>query len=707
MQNNSAKPLLFEIGTEELPTKAVKLLSTALGELITKELHDFNLKFENIKIFATPRRIGFLISNLQTKQQDYFTEKRGPAIKAAYDQNNNFTPAALGFASSCGTTPEKLSILESDKGSWLIYKTKISGSKTEQLLQEIITNAVNKLPIAKPMRWANYEHSFVRPVHWLVLLYGEKTVKINLFGLKANNLTYGHRFLAPKAIALKNPLDYEKKLQKAYVLADFNNRLDNIKQQVTKTANKLKLNALINQDLLEEVTSLVEWPVALLGKFNSKFTNVPQECLITSMVANQKYFAVTNNKNKIQPYFIFISNIVSKNNKQVISGNERVLNARLSDAEFFYNNDKKQLLKNKVNLLANITYQQKLGTLLDKTKRNQALSLAIAKILTASNNNHNKAQINTNILTTAANLAKADLCTEMVYEFPELQGIMGKYYALANGEDSLTASILEQHYLPKFSGDKLPESIEACCLAIADRLDTLVGIFAIDQKPTGEKDPFGLRRAALGVLRILIEKKLNLDLKILINLALNNFIDLLKLDKNKQEGLTKDCLDFCFERLKKYYTDQNITINLFYAVNNSATSSPYDFNQRIVAVNNFLKLPQAANLIAANKRVKNILNKQDINTLPKDININLLKEPAEINLNKLLINKNNELSDLFINQQYNNILQKLADLQNPIDNFFDSVMVNAEDSNLKNNRLLLLKNVQNLFNKVADIAELQ
>lgn len=694
------KPLLFEIGTEELPTKAVKALSTALCDLIANELVNYNLSYKSITPFATPRRIACLITELQSKQNDYLEEKRGPALKAAFDQEHNFTKAAIGFAHSCGTSPDKLEKLETDKGSWLIFKSKVVGKKTESLLSEIITNAVNKLPIAKPMKWGSNDYSFIRPVHWIVLLFGDKKVKLNLFGLNADNKTYGHRFLAPKAIVLKNTADYEKKLHKAFVIANFEKRSENIHNQINKLAEKNKLTALINQDLLEEVTSLVEWPVALLGEFDANFLAVPQECLITSMAVNQKYFPVVDKKNKLQQYFIFISNIASTNKKQVIMGNQRVLSARLKDAEFFYESDKKEKLEARVKLLDTVTYQQKLGSMLDKSNRVENLALAISHLL------NNAGQIKTTILSRASKLAKADLYTAMVYEFPDLQGIMGKYYALLDGEETLTANIIEQHYLPKFSGDVLPESIEACCLALADKLDTIVGIFAINQKPTGDKDPFGLRRAALGVLRILIEKKLPLDLTILIQHALDNF-DNLNLTALQKNTINQECLQFCFERLKKYYNDKNISLNLFYAVSNTKTTSPFDFNQRIIAVSNFLNLPEAINLIAANKRVKNILNKQDLKNLPANINQECLKDLSEITLNKILDAKISESKSMFSNQDYNKILFSLAQLQNPIDTFFDNVMVNSEDSNLRNNRLLLLKNIQNLFNQVADISELQ
>ena len=707
----NAKPFLFEIGTEELPTRAVTALSQALSELIIKELAANNLSFTSLRSFATPRRLGFLITDLAIKQADYIEEKRGPAIKAAFDENNNFTKAALGFAKSCGISPEKLEKLQSSStkdpnDGWLIYKNKISGKKTEQLIPIILADVIKKLPISKPMRWGDYDYSFIRPVHWLVVLFGDKVVKCNLFGLKAANITYGHRFLAPKAIVLKNPAEYETKLNKAFVIANFDDRLDNINNQIIKAtaylSKKTKYSALINADLLTEVTSLVEWPVAHIGEFNPDFLKVPQECLITSMVSNQKYFAIVDNKNILQPYFIFISNIISKNKQQVILGNQKVLTARLSDAAFFYNNDKKQTLDARLDKLKHITYQRQLGSIFDKTMRVANLSSQIANQVAAFKN----IKLNHDVLTRGCVLAKTDLCTEMVYEFPELQGIMGKYYALSDGENKLTADCIEQHYWPKFAGDALPDSTEASCLAIADKLDTVAGIFAIGQKPSGDKDPFALRRAALGILRLLIEKQLPLNLPSIIMLAIKNFTDLLQLSFDKQQEIILECTQFCFERLKKYYLDQGIAISIYYAVNNT-TTSPYDFNQRMQAVYQFSTLPQAANLIAANKRVKNILQKVDLRKLPNDVDIKHLKEPAELNLFQSIAGTNKLLQPMFATQDYQNILLHLAKLQQPIDDFFDKVMVNSDDENLKNNRLLLLLALRNLFNQVADISELQ
>lgn len=706
MAKITTNDLLFEIGTEELPTKTVKLLSLSLAELISKELRDSKLEFTEAKPFGTPRRIAVIIKNLVTKQPDFESEKRGPAIKAAYDNNNKFTKAAIGFAKSCGTTPEKLDVLENKSGSWLIFKEKVKGQDTKDLLENIINNSVNKLPIPKPMRWNDHSYTFVRPVHWLVLLFGSQKIEIELLGIRSDNKSFGHRFLSPKPITIKKPCDYESALEKQFVIADFNTRKENIRQQVEKLAKSKKLNAIIQDSLLDEVTSLVEWPVALMGEFDTKFLKVPQECLISTMVNHQRYFALTDSKNKVSSNFIFISNIKSKNSKQVINGNERVLSARLADAEFFYQNDKNTKLIDRVNDLANIVYQQKLGSLLDKTKRIERLAIKIGKELIKHG-----IDVNLDDLSRSARLAKADLTTEMVYEFPELQGIMGKYYAKNDHESELIANCIEQHYLPKQAGDSLPESKEACILAIADKLDTLAGIFAIGQKPTGEKDPFGLRRAALGVLRILIEKQLPLDLNLLFKEAATSYTkkssSVIIFTNEQIIDLASECFNFCLERLKKYYTDQNIAINLYYAVSNTNTTSPYDFHQRILAVNNFLNLPEAEQLIAANKRVKNILNKQANNNLPNEVNSSYLKETAEINLNKVLLDKSTELKPLFTTKEYDNILKKLASLQRPIDNFFDSVMVMAEDNNLKNNRLLLLKKIQLLFNKVADISELQ
>lgn len=697
--------LLFEIGTEELPTKAVKNLSKAFTEIFSNELIKQKLSFQDITSFATPRRIAVLVKELQTKQEDYSFERKGPSLKAAFDKDNNFTKAAIGFAKSCGTTPDKLDKLEDNNGSYLVFKQDVIGKDACELLPEIIKHSLKQLPIPKPMRWSNHDYAFVRPVHWVLLLFGKSIVKTNIFGVDTGNTTYGHRFHSSNAITINKADDYEQALYKNHVIANFDSRLNEIKNQVNKLAETNKCKAIMPESLLEEVTSLVEWPEALLGQFSEKYLEVPQECLITSMVVNQKYFALTDEKDQLKPNFVFISNIKSKNSNQVVNGNERVLSARLADAEFFFNKDKSTRLEERMPELAKVTYQHKLGSLLDKTSRVEKLALVIAKNL-----NEQNISINTKDLARAAILAKTDLTTEMVYEFTELQGIMGKYYAKADNESDLVANSIEQHYWPKFAGDKLPESLEACILSIAEKLDTIVGIFTIGQKPTGEKDPFGLRRAALGVLRILIEKKLNLDLKALITNSLNIYTEQnnkLNLDDNKQIEINNSCLEFCFDRLKKYYLDKKITVNLYYSVINTNTTTPYDFDRRITAVNNFLSLPQAEQLIAANKRVKNILSKQKTNNLPSSIDDSVLNEPAEIELNTSINQEKTSLEPLYKQKDYNNILTSLAKLQSPIDDFFDNVMVMTDNEQQKNNRLLLLKNVQSLFNNVADISELQ
>lgn len=702
----TTKDLLFEIGTEELPTKAVKKLSNSLVDLVSEQLNKHKLNFKNIRAFGAPRRIGFLITALQAKQQDYSIERRGPALKAAFDKEGNYTKAAEGFAKSCNISPNKLQKLETENGSWLVHNENVKGQKAEEIIPEILVSSIKKLPITKPMRWADHDYEFVRPVHWVLLLFGNKTIKTEILGLKTNNKTYGHRFHSNKAITIQSPGDYENELNKNFVIANFTKRLETIKTQVQKQADLLSLKPILSDSLLEEVTSLVEWPVALTGEFDKKFLDVPQECLISTMVNNQKYFALVNNKNKLQPYFIFISNIKSLKKQQVISGNERVLSARLSDAEFFFNNDKKILLIDNLDKLKTITYQQQLGSLYDKTKRVELLSKLICKKVIA----HAEIEIETETVARAALLSKSDLVTEMVFEFPELQGIMGKYYAKNNREPDVIADCIEQHYLPKQAGDKLPESIEACIVAIADKIDTILGIFTIGKKPSGDKDPFGLRRAALGILRMLIEKNLPLDLKALFEDSIICHQKHSTLPDKLKENLptaSEQCVEFCFDRLKKYYQEKDISVNLYHSVVNSKTSSPYDFDQRITAVYNFLALPQAEQLIAANKRVKNILNKQDTNNLPTQIVQSSLHEEAEISLYNNLNNKNEEIAPLFISKDYNEILKKLSSLQSPIDNFFDNVMVMSDNEQDKTNRLLLLKNIQDLFNKVADISELQ
>ncbi len=668
---------LLEIGTEELPPKALVKLSEALAQEITIGLSKANVAHGEVKTYATPRRLAVLVTQLEASQPDQINERRGPAMQAAYDKEGKPTKAALGFAASCNTTIDKISTLSNDKGSWLFYEQQFPGQPVTKLLPEIVTQALKKLPIPRPMHWGNYDFEFIRPIHWVVMLYGKNIIKTTIFGLESANKTYGHRFHHPESIVLSEPNDYEKALTAANVIPDFSKRKAKIRQQILKLAQY----AVIDEDLLNEVTALVEWPVALMGKFAPRFLKLPPEVLITSMKKHQKCFPVYDQDHKLLPNFITISNIKSRKPQQVIAGNERVINARLTDAEFFYHNDLKMPLEHYLEQLKNIIFQNQLGSVYDKTMRITKLATYIA------------AETKTDIEQTkrAATLAKTDLLTSMVGEFPNLQGTMGYYYAKHFKEPTNVALALKEQYLPRFANDTLPETKVGAAVAIADRIDTIVGIFGINQAPTGAKDPFGLRRAALGILRIIIEKQLDLDLAELLTKAISNYD--LQIDSNK-------ILEFLFERLRSYYLEQGITPQVFAAVLANKPTKPLDFAKRIEAVTAFQLLPEAAALAAANKRVSNILKKISEETYSGQPKSSLFAEPAEYELFDLIQAKEKSSK----NKNYTEMLLDLAELKQPIDNFFDTVMVMTDDLKLCHNRLKLLHQLRLLFLQVADIS---
>jgi len=680
---------LVEIGTEELPPTLLLKLSNAFGQGIANGLKKAGLEFNETKVYASPRRLAVIVTQLVCEQKDQDIERKGPNIKAAYDKNGKPTRACLGFAESCGTTVDKLKTEKTEKGEWLIFKKRQKGEMTKNLLPNIVNHALKKLPLSKSMRWGEHNTEFIRPAHWVVMLYGDKPINTIILGLKSGRETWGHRFLYNKPIVLKSASDYEKKLASpGKVIASFEERKENIRKQVVSLARK-KGNAIIDEPLLNEVTSLVEWPVALLGSFSKQFLDVPPEALITAMKTHQKCFPLIDKNKKLLPNFVAISNIESKNPKRVIAGNERVILARLSDAEFFYHTDLKHSLESRIEKLKTVIFQKKLGSLFDKATRISNLSEKIAKQINA---NHTAA-------TRAGLLAKSDLLSEMVGEFPELQGIMGYYYALKDNEPKAVALAIKHQYKPKFSGDTLPDSDTACAVALADRMDTLVGIFGINQPPTGEKDPFALRRAALGVLRIIIEKKFNLDLKDLISNSIKAYKAPLQ-----NSDVSEQLLHFIMERLRALYQEQGIDAHVFAAVHARYPTQPLDFHQRIDAVQQFQKLPEAKALAAANKRVSNILKKQDGISIHNKVNPTLLEKDTEQVLASLLEKKSKEVEDLYKKAEYTKALTTLATLQAPVDAFFDDVLVMTEDEKLRHNRLALLTNLRTLFLHVADIS---
>ncbi len=689
---NDMRDLLIEIGTEELPPKALRKLSEAFTAGVHNGLRDAALNPASVKAYAAPRRLALLIKGVPVQQQDRESLRRGPAITAAFDGEGNPTRAALGFAESCGVTVEQLDQLETDKGSWLAWRAVEKGQKTAALIPDLVRKALAGLPIPKRMRWGDRSDEFVRPVHWVVLLFGDEVIEAEILGVQAGRETRGHRFHHPDTLYIAEPAAYAPLLEtEGHVVADLDDRREAIRAQVLEEGNRLGGKALIDDDLLDEVTALVEWPVAISGQFDTRFLEVPAESLISSMQDHQKYFPVVDGNGKLLPHFITIANIDSRDPAQVRAGNERVIRPRLSDAAFFWDQDRKQKLESRADKLASMVFQKRLGTLADKQTRVAELAAGIAKVIGG----------NADWARRAAQLAKCDLVTNMVFEFPELQGIMGRYYARHDGEPDEVAAALDEQYMPRFAGDELPAHPTGQALALADRLDTLVGIFAIGQPPTGDKDPFGLRRAALGVLRILIERQQDLDLEALLRQAAGLLPAALK-----AEAVVVPVFDYMMERLRGYYLDTGITPDLFDAVLARRPTRPLDFHQRIRAVEEFRQLAESASLAAANKRIRNILRKTE-EAIPDQVDAGQLQDEAEMQLAQALEQLSDTATTLFDAGRYTEGLQQLAALRQPVDRFFDEVMVMADDAALRANRLALLGSLEALFLRVADLSRLQ
>ena len=684
---------LLEIGCAELPARFLNRLSQDLGACLQTELHAAGFGFNQLTNYATPRRIAVLISGLDTRQPDQDIERHGPFIKDAYDKDGTPTLACIGFARSSGVSVDQLQKQMTDKGERVCVFAKVPGAPTKAKLADIVKQAIKKLPLPKPMRFGEQNISFLRPVHWIVMLFGKEIILTELLGQQTGAHTRGHRFHHPKELLIREPAEYEALLHtQGYVIANFAKRRDHILDELKKIVelpNKVRDDV----ELTNEVTNLVEWPIALKGKFNPHFLKLPPDVLITTLKTHQKCFPVIDSQNNnLLPNFIIVSNIHSKEPNKVIKGNERVVHARLSDALFFYQNDCKKTLESRLPLLDSIMFQNKLGSIGEKVKRLTKLSLAIAKLVDADND----------VIKRGALLAKCDLVTDMVREFPNLQGTMGYYYALHDKEPEAVAQIINQHYLPRFSGDILPTSLEASIVALSDRLDTLVGIIGINQKPTGDKDPYALRRAAQGVVRILIDNKLDLDLVKLIQLTIKQFPD------NVLGAKTEETVyQFILERLKYWYIDsqncQLATAEIFESVASIGISNPLDFDKRIKAVLEFRKLPAAETLIAANKRVSNILKKQTGDVSLK-INAKYFEFPAETELCDLITQQNQIMTDFYKERRYTEALTSLACLEQPIATFFETVMVMDENEKKRNNRLALLATLRDLFSRVADIS---
>lgn len=681
---------LVELGTEELPPKALKSLGEAFATQFEAALSQADLSFDSVSWFAAPRRLAVYVSGLAEGQADKVVEKRGPAVSAAFDADGNPTKAAQGWARGNGIDVADAERLVTDKGEWLLHKAHVSGQSVAELLEGLINQAVSKLPIPKPMRWGNYNTQFIRPVHTLCVLYGSEVVNVSVLGLTSGRVVQGHRFHGEGRFELDHADNYASALEQQYVLADFEARKDKVRQQLEDAAKNLSLKPDYDEELLEEIASLVEWPVVLQAGFDKGFLEVPKEALIYTMKDDQKYVPLLDSDGALSNTFLFVTNIESHDASQVISGNEKVIRPRLADAEFFFNSDKKTTLESRLESLETVLFQKQLGTLKEKSERISALSAFIASQIDANETQAARAGL----------LAKTDLMSNMVMEFPDVQGVMGKYYALNDGEDAPVAEALYEQYMPRFAGDALPSSGVSASVALADKLDTLVGIFGIGQLPKGDKDPFALRRAAIGVLRIVTELSLPLDLETLVSKAIDVYGDKL----TNAETQTQ-VVDFVLGRFNALLQDQAIAIDVIQAVAARRPTKPSDYLARVHAVDKFKALEEAEALAAANKRVANILAKQNIDvTNTANIDESLLAEDAEKALYVELKAAQKEVEIAVPSQDYTRILTTLATLRNVIDNFFDNVMVMADDEAVKHNRLALLSLLRQLFLTTADIS---
>jgi len=685
--------LFIEIGCEEIPAKQLNTIAAQFASQLQQQLQQADIAMGETKVFATPRRLAVLINAVAEKQADKSIERKGPAQKAAYDDKGQPTKALLGFAQSCGVAIDALQVIETDKGAWFVFKEWRQGVATTHLLPELLSQAITKIAIAKPMRWQDGVPAFIRPVRWILALYNNQPLQGTVMGLPLGNMTYGHRVYAPMPITIDKAENYAQLLRdKGFVIADIEQRRATIYQQIQQVAKEKHGFVVIDEDLLTEVTGLVEWPVALAVGFNQEFLQLPQEVLITSMKTHQKCFALANEHSELLPFFITIANMQSDKPAHIIAGNQRVMTARLSDAKFFYDNDKKHPLVDNVPRLDNVLFQKQLGSLGDKMRRIEKLALAIGE----------QVGLKAPIISKAAKLSKCDLLSDMVGEFPELQGVMGHYYALHHGEDAMVALAIEEHYLPRFAGDVLPTSLLGAVIGIADRMDTLVGIFCIGQKPTGDKDPYALRRNAIGLLRLLQHPQYQalwqLNSKQLVSEAKNN------LAINKPSATEQDIIDFIDERLRIELTEhyrQDVVQAVFSLPD---LHSPYDIRQRISALQAFAENPLHQPLLAAYKRVDNILQKQKISVdALGDFKANLASAP-ELLLDEICTQHAKRIHDAVAKKEYATALQLLAVFTTPISEFFDKVMVMAEDSAVRNNRLALLQKVRCLFVAIADFS---
>lgn len=682
---------LIEIGTEELPPRALLPLAQNFASLVTQALTDHKLAPGSVEVFATPRRLAMLLRDTPVQQAQQLIEKRGPALDAAFDADGNPSRAALGFAASCGVDVDKLERRKTEKGSWLYFCDTQAGRSLEELLPELVAGALTSLPIPKRMRWGDRSDVFVRPVKWLVLMLGNEVVDAEIFGLRSGNRSFGHRFHAPLALEIPSASEYEKiLLSEGFVIASFDQRRDRIRDLVEKAAAELGGIAKIDDALLDEVTALVEYPVSVCGEFDTEFLELPVEVLVSTMKENQKYFALFDGKDELLPHFIAISNIDSRKPEVVVSGNERVIRPRFADAGFFFAQDQKQGLDLMRIRLDSVIFQDKLGSLGDKTNRIIRLAKYIASY----------SDVDQDLVRRAADLSKADLMSDMVGEFPKLQGVMGRYYARYQQEDQSVCDAIEQHYWPRHAGDRVPRDPIAQAVAMADRLDSLIGIFAIGEKPGGDKDPFALRRAALGVLRIIVENQLTLDLADLCQVAADGYFR-----QVDAKAAIAEVIEYVFDRQRAYYQEQNIGFDIVDAVAYNRPGMLYDCDLRIRAVQEFQSHEAAPALAAANKRISNILKKQE--HVGPDVDTGLLQEKAEKLLFKQLQALKEGVAIQVSGGAYLKGLEQLAELRPTVDTFFDEVMVMVDDAALQNNRLALLEQLLQSFRLVADFSRIK
>jgi len=684
--------LLFELGTEELPSGAVSALSEALAANLHTMLDKAHVQHGEVHAFASPRRLAVLIQNVASMQASQHISRRGPAVAVAMDPEGNPSPALLGFAKSCGVDLNALTTVKTDKGEWWAYESEQPGVATRGLLVGVVNDALAALPIAKPMRWGDGDTEFSRPVHWAVLLFGDEVISGRILGVMSGNQSYGHRFHHPSAVTITKPSLYESSMMDAWVIADFDRRRQVIRQQVEQLAEHHGLQAIIPDELLDEVTSIVEWPQAMLASFEPAFLDVPAEALIASMQSHQKCFGLRHKNGQLAPHFITVTNIKSLNPEQVVLGNEKVMRARLSDAAFFFQQDKKRTLASHIPATHQVIFQIRLGSLADKTMRMAKLMNELVMPL----------QLNPQQAKRAVELSKCDLLTGMVGEFPELQGMMGFYYARHDGEALAVAQALNEQYLPRFATDELPITPLSIALSLVDRLDTLVGLFAIGQKPTGVKDPFKLRRHALAIVRMLIQLPVQINVSALIGHAANTYADRVSLSEN----LVSEVHTFILERMQSYYQAQSIASELVHAVRARQDEWLFDADKRIHALLGFISMPEASSLSAVCKRVANLLNQATRNDDHSTVDVALFVEAAEKQLFERIIAVEAQIAPCYHTGHYTEILTQLASLKVPLDVFFDQVMVMVDDSALKQNRLSLLTRLQQLLQGVADIAVL-